>query len=561
MKTPKKINWIARDLGVRESELIPVGNYKAKIDPGILGRISSQKQDRAKYILISAMTPTPFGEGKTVTTIGLSMALNRLKRRSVSCLRQSSMGPLFGAKGSGSGGGESGVIPEDEINLHFTGDVHAVGVANNLIVSFLENTFFHGNHLGLDPASFQIRRCLDASDRSLRHIDYNLRRDKEKVAYKTGFDITAASEVMSILALSRDFEDMRRRLGDIVVAQREGSENDFIRVNDLQIQGMLAAVLRDAIKPNLVQTSEHTPCLIHAGPFANVSIGTSSVLADLIGLGLSDYVVTETGFGADCGAEKFFDIKCRYGGRVPDLCVLVCSLRAIKAQSGLFTIFPGEKIDSGLFAAHQEALEIGLVNLKKQIENIRIFGVSVVVCINVFPSDTAEELKIVSKRALEFGALDCCQSRAWASGSKGCLDLAQSVIKHARMPGPRERIHFLYSDQASLLDKIKAIATGIYGARDVDCPDSVRKTLEKFERQGFGRLPVCIAKTQFSLSHDESLKGAPTDFIFPLKEAKLAAGAGFVLAYSSTMQMMPGLPREPRGENIQVDDYGRVKGL
>lgn len=554
MPDTKEIKHIARFLGIRPRELELNGFYKAKVHLSILDRLKNRP--RSRYILVSAMTPTPLGEGKTVTTIGLSMALNKLGAKTAATLRQSSLGPLFGAKGMATGGGASQLVPADEINLHFTGDTHAVGSANNLLFTFLENSIFHGNRLGVDPHSIALRRCLDISDRSLRHIHYTLKSQGQSFEVKTGFEITAASEIMSILTLSRDLSDMRRRLSEMVVAR---TQDGCVTARDLKADGMVAAVLKEAIKPNLVSTSEGTPCFVHTGPFANVSVGSSSILADRMALGLCDYVVTESGFGADCGAEKFFDIKCRVSGLKPALCVLVCSVRGIKAQSGSFKITPGEKIDEGLFREDLLALEKGAANLKKQIENVLLFGIPVVVAINIFPTDTKKEIEWVKAKAVAFGACDACESRAFETGSKGALALARSVMKHSRDNGAGFR--FLYDANASLKEKLETVAKNIYGAGRVSYTPEAEEELDFYTRKGFARLPVCIAKTQFSLSGDEELKGAPKDFVFPVKDVRLASGAGFVLAHASTMQTMPGLPSSPRGEQVDVNEKGEVTGL
>ncbi len=555
--TPKliDISSVARSLGIRAAEIESNGRHKAKIDLKILERLKRRKDSR--YILISAITPTALGEGKTVTTIGLSMALNRLKYKSVCSLRQSSLGPLFGAKGGATGGGASQVLPQDEVNFHFTGDTHAVGTANNLLVSFLENSIFHANKLKIDPGSLTLKRCLDISDRSLRHIRYFLKVNNQKREIETGFEITAASEVMSLLTLSRDFSDMRSRLKAMSVART--AQKGLVKVKDLKADGMMAAVLKDAIKPNLVQTSENTPCFIHTGPFANVSIGSSSIVADRMALGLCDYVVTESGFGVDCGGEKFFDIKCRYSGFKPDACVLVCSLRGLKVQSRKFNIVPGKKIDAAIFKEDLEALLEGAANLKKQIQNVRIFGVQVIVCLNVFEKDTAKELEFIAAKAIEFGASDCVESTAWANGSRGAMELAASVVRHTR--GRGSDFKFLYEDALPLKEKIEIVAKQIYGASGVDYSAPASEGLDLFSGEGFARLPVCIAKTQFSLSHDESLKGAPSGFRLPIKDVRLCSGAGFILAHASTMQTMPGLPIEPRGERVDVKTTGEVTGL
>ncbi len=548
------IQRIARQLGVRPSELELHGRYKAKVDLAILDRLGSR---RGKYVLVTAMTPTPMGEGKTVTTIGLSMALNRRKRRAVATLRQASLGPLFGAKGVGTGGGACQIVPADDVNLHLTGDMLAVEVANNLLVSFVENTIFHNNPLDIEPSSILIRRCLDVGDRGLRRIQYTLKAKTGPVDIVTGFEITAASESMSILTLSRDFADMRRRLKGLVVARDRAGR--FVTAHDVKADGMMAAVLKDALKPNLVQTSEATPCLVHTGPFANVSVGTCSIVADRIGLGLCDFVVTESGFGVDCGGEKFFDIKCRYSGLAPDVCVLVASVRGLKAQSGKLRIVPGQPPDPALFREDLAALEEGTANLKRHIDNVRLFGVPIVVCVNVFPTDTKPEIERVLAKAKEFGAADAVVSTAWRDGAAGAMELADSVEKTAR--GAQARFKLLYEDSAGLRDKITCVAQKIYGAGPVDFSAKAEEDLRAYEAAGYGKLPVCIAKTQFSFTAEEHVKGAPSGFHFPVKDVRLAAGAGFVLAHASLSQTMPGLPAAPRGEVIDVDQDGRIVGM
>ena len=551
----KNISWVAKRLGVHSNELELYGCTKAKINLSILERLPQRRA--SKYILVSAITPTPSGEGKTVTTIALSMALNKLNLKSVCTLRQSSLGPLFGAKGGATGGGASSVLPSEEINLHFTGDTHAVAAANNLLVSFLENSIFHGNKLQILPESLAFKRCLDTSDRSLRHIQYFLRSDGQKLDFRTGFEITAASEIMSLLTLSWDFQDLRKRLKEIVVART--SSDGLVTAKDLKVDGAMAALLKDAIKPNLVQTSEQTPCFIHSGPFANISVGTSSILSDRIALGLCDYVVTESGFGADCGAEKFFDIKCRASSFKPDACVLVCSVRGLKAQSPKFYIQTGDKPGEPFLKEDSLVLEDGIANLKKQIENISFFGIPVFVCINRFATDTQKEMDYVKKKAFEFGASECQESTAWKDGSKGILPLARSLVKATKTR--ESRFQFLYEDRFSLREKIETIAKKIYGAKSVEYAPGVASDIDFYARKGFAHLPVCIAKTQFSLSHDEALKGAPDNFTLPIKDVRLFSGAGFVLAHASTMQTMPGLPAQPKGERVDVDSKGNVEGL
>lgn len=551
----KEITGVALALGIRSREVELHGRATAKINLSILDRLATRRP--GKYILVSAITPTPLGEGKTVTTIGLSMALNRLRVKAACTLRQASLGPLFGAKGTGTGGGASQILPQDDVNLHFTGDLHAISTANNLLVAFLENSIFHGNKHDIAPDSLSIKRCLDIGDRSLRHISYVLKSDGTKTDNRTGFEITAASEVMSLVTLSRDFDDMRERLRRMVVARNRSGV--YVTANTIKADGMMAVVLKDAIKPNLVQTCEGTPCFVHTGPFANISVGSSSIIADRIALGLCDYVVTESGFGVDCGGEKFFDIKCRYSGFTPDACVLVCSVRGIKAQSPRIAITPGVKIDPALFVENLDALAEGIVNLKKHIENVRLFGVPVVVAINLFPTDTQKEVAALQERAMAFGAADCVVSTAWKEGSRGALALAKSVLDVTKTQKPN--FQFLYDDRLPLKEKIETIATKIYGAGSVAFSSDARDSLRNFTAAGYAELPACIAKTQFSLSADEALKGAPQGYVFPVKDVQLASGAGFVLAHASLMQTMPGLPVEPRGERADVDSGGHVSGL
>ncbi|MFH0877821.1 MAG: formate--tetrahydrofolate ligase [Candidatus Omnitrophota bacterium] len=551
----KNISVVARALGVRAGELEACGPHKAKINLSILGRLKDQP--RSRYILVSAICPTALGEGKTVTTIGLSMALNRLKKKTACTLRQASCGPLFGAKGLATGGGMSSVEPAADTNLHFTGDMHAVGMANNILVALTENSVFHGNALKIDPRSISVRRCIDTSDRGLRSIRYQLKSGDQTLDMETGFDITAASEVMSILALCRDAQDLRRRLSHMVVARSLSGE--FIRAKDLKGDGLMAALLKDAVKPNLVQTSEGTPCLVHAGPFGNISIGSSSIIADRIALGLCDYVVTESGFGAESGAEKFFDIKCRYSTLSPDACVLVCSIRGLKAQSEKFPALSFNKINAALLREDPQALDQGIEHLKKQIENIAAFGVPVIVALNVFTTDTAGEIEFVKKKALDFGAVASVETTAWRNGSQGALQLAKAVCDHTN--SGKAKLKFLYNEQSSIREKIETIAKKIYGARSVEFSKPAEEVMSAAQGRGFGPLPVCIAKTQFSISHDEKLRGCPKDFVLPIREIRVAAGAGFILALACCISTMPGLPATPRGEKIDVDARGVVKGI
>ncbi|MFH1442282.1 MAG: formate--tetrahydrofolate ligase [Candidatus Omnitrophota bacterium] len=532
------IEKIASRLGINKKYLMPYGKYISKIDLNILRQVPGRK--KGKYVLVTAMTPTPLGEGKTVTTIGLSMALNKLGKVSCACLRQPSLGPVFGLKGGGAGGGNSVVLPMEDINLHFTGDFHAVGIAHNLASAFLDNSIFRGNKLDIDPSTVSWRRVIDVSDRSLRPM----------------FDITAASELMAILALSKDFDDLRNRISNIVLASR--LDGSALTMHDLKVDGSVALLLKDAIKPNLVQTIENTPCFVHTGPFGNIAHGSSSIIADKIALAFSEYVVTEAGFGADLGAEKFFDIKCRTSGFGADAVVLVCSVRAIKAHSGKFKVNLCRDVNQDIFKENIPVIEEGLCNLQKQIENARMFGVPVVVAINRFDSDTDKEIELVKAKAVEFGAVDCHVSEAWKYGSKGALDLAKSVVKACAL---KSKFKFLYPLDISIKEKIDIIAKSLYSAGKVEYSDTAEKKIEIYNKRGWAGLPICMAKTQLSLSVDHLLKGWPKDFVLPVRDVRASVGAGFLYALCADIRTMPGLPQCPAGENIDIDGEGNITGL
>jgi len=562
------IEKIAEKLKISEKHLILYGKYIAKIDLGILDKINSSTTLRidaersrtiknrrpGKYIVVTAITPTPLGEGKTVTTIGLSMALNRLGKLTSTCIRQPSLGPVFGIKGGAAGGGYSQVLPMEDFNLHFTGDVHAVGLAHNLAAAFLDNSLFKGNKLNINPDKIYWRRVLDVSDRALRNIKIGL--EGNGVPRDTGFDIAVASEVMAILALSSGLGDLRRRLGRIVLA--DTSDGKPITTETLKVSGSMTVLLKDAIKPNLIQTIENTPCFVHAGPFANIAHGNSSILADRVALACSDYVVTEAGFGADCGAEKFFDIKCRISRLRPDAAVVVCSVRALKAHSGKFKIVAGKPLDEGLTKENIPALELGICNLEKQIENVKIFGIPVVVAINRFGSDTDREIEFIKNKAREFGAYDCCVSEVFSKGSKGGLELGRSVIEAASLPN---KFKYLYPLDIPIKEKIAIIAAKIYGAKDVEYSSLSEDKIKLFTERGLDNLPICMAKTHLSLSHDQNLKGRPKDFILPIRDIRASCGAGFLYPLCGTMQTMPGLPSHPAGEKIDIDKKGNIIGL
>jgi len=551
---PKPITDIARKLKIDKKYLVAYGKYIAKIDLSILEKIKNRKQ--GKYILVTAITPTPLGEGKTVTTIGLSMALNRLGKFTSTCIRQPSLGPVFGIKGGAAGGGYSQVLPMEDFNLHFTGDVHAVGLAHNLAAAFLDNSLFKGNKLNINPEKIYWRRVMDVSDRSLRNIKIGLGTKDDGIPRESGFDITVASEIMAILALASDLADLRRRIGEIVLA--ESLEGRPITCEDLKVAGSMTVLLKEAIKPNLIQTLENTPCFVHAGPFANIAHGNNSIIEDRIALAFSDYVVTEAGFGADCGAEKFFDIKCRQSGLVPDAAVIVCSIRALKAHSGKFKVVAGKPLDEGLVKENIPAIEEGLCNLAKHIENVKSFGIPVVVAVNRFNYDTDKEIELVKKKALEFGAFACEMSEVWLKGSKGGLDLGKAVIKTSKLP---KNFNFLYPLNIPIKEKIKTIATKIYGAKDVEYLPLAEEKIKSYTEKGYDKLPICMAKTHLSLSHDQNLKGRPRDFILPVRDIRASIGAGFLYPLCGEMKTMPALPSHPVGEQIDIDEKGNIIGL
>lgn len=550
----RPITQIAQELGICEDELELHGKYKAKVDLSISQRIKGRHN--GKYIDVTAITPTPLGEGKTVTTIGLSLGLAKLGKKVSTCIRQPSLGPVFGIKGGAAGGGYSQVVPMEDFNLHLTGDVHAVGLAHNLCAAFLDNSLYHGNKLNIDPLAILWRRVVDVSDRSLRNITIGQGSAQDGIPRQTGFDITVASEIMAILALACDLKDLRQRLGRIVVAFTYAGKP--VTTEDLKVAGAMAVLLKDAIKPTLMQTTEHTPCFVHAGPFANIAHGNSSIIADRIALKLSDYVVTESGFGVDCGAEKAFNIKCRIGGLVPNAVVIVCSVRALKMHSGRFKVAAGKPLSADLLKEDIDAVKEGAVNLEKHIENIRLFGLPVVVAMNRFTSDTDKEIEAVRKIALAAGADNAVTSEVWAKGGEGGIDLALAVVKAANKPS-----HFklLYSLDESITQKIEKIAKCVYGAKNVEYSPEAVKKIELYTKLGYDKLPICMAKTHLSISHDPELKGRPSGFTIPIRDIRVAAGAGFLYPLCGSMRTMPGLPSEPAGTRIDLDENGNVVGL
>jgi formate--tetrahydrofolate ligase len=553
---PRPIIEVAQELGLRDDEIELYGPTKAKVSLEAIRRLEALNP-RGRYVVVTAITPTPLGEGKTTTTIGLTQGLNRIGKRAAVAIRQPSLGPVFGIKGGAAGGGYSQVIPMEDFNLHLTGDVHAIGAAHNLAAAFVDNHIHHGNALGIDPLNVLWPRVVDISDRALRKVVVGLGGRENGYPRETEFVITVASEVMAVLALASDLADLRARLGRMVLATtRDGRP---ITAEDLRVAGSMAVLLKDAIKPNLLQTLEGGPAFVHCGPFANIAHGNNSVLADRIALATNDIVCTEAGFGADMGAEKFFDIKCRASGLRPDAAVVVATIRALKMHGGVGRIVAGKPLDPALLAENVPAVTAGGANLAKQIENVRLFNVPVVVAINSFPTDTPAEVEAVRAVALAAGAQEAVVANHWAKGGEGAADLATAVWAAAEAGSPDFKL--LYADGASLTSKIESIATQVYGADGVDLSAAAAKQLAQYEELGFGNLPICMAKSQYSLSHDAALKGRPTGWRLPIREVRLSAGAGFVTPLAGEMRTMPGLPSRPGGENIDLDPEGEIVGL
>lgn len=545
---------LAEEIGLHADEVEPYGRYKAKVSLDVLERLADAPNGR--YVLVTAVTPTPLGEGKTLTTVGLGQALARIGHRAATCIRQPSLGPVFGIKGGAAGGGYSQVVPMEDLNLHLTGDAHAISAAHNLCAAFVDNALYHGTY-EIDAHSVTWRRVVDISDRALRQAVVGLGGRTNGVPRESGWDITAASELMAILALAEDLHDLRRRIGRAVVGTtRDGRP---VTAEDLKVAGSMTVLMRDAIKPNLMQNLEGGPVFIHAGPFANIAHGNNSVVADRVALKTADYVVTEAGFGADMGAEKFVNIKCRSAGLVPDCAVLVCTVRALKMHSGRFSVIPGSPLDPGLMREDVEAVEQGLPNLVKQVENVRAFGIPVVVAINRFPEDTDAEHEVIKKAAGEAGAAAAVVHELHARGGAGGEDLARAVVE-ACEDGPAG-LRFTYETDEPIDAKIEAIATKVYGADAVEFDLAAHRSVEILGRMGYSNLPVCMAKTHLSLSHDPGLKGRPTGWTLPVRDVRLSAGAGFVYALCGDIMTMPGLPSRPAGENIDIDSEGNVKGL
>ncbi|MCA3418485.1 MAG: formate--tetrahydrofolate ligase [Roseomonas sp.] len=544
--TLKPIAEIAQRAGIPADALEPYGKYKAKIGLDFI-RAQADRPDGA-LVLVTGINPTPAGEGKTTTTVGLGDALNALGTRTMICLREPSLGPCFGVKGGATGGGYAQVLPMEDINLHFTGDFHAITSANNLLAAMLDNHIYWGNELGLDARRISWRRAIDMNDRALRGINSSLGGVANGFPREDGFDITVASEVMAVFCLARDLPDLQQRLGRMVVGQtRDGRQ---ITAAELKADGAMAALLRDAFAPNLVQTIEGSPALVHGGPFANIAHGCNSVMATRLGLKLADVVVTEAGFGADLGAEKFLDIKCRLAGLNPSVCVIVATVRALKMHGGV------AKADLG--REDVAAVTRGISNLARHVENMGKFGLPVVVALNRFTSDTDAEIAAV-QAAIQAAGTEAILCTHWGDGAKGAAELARAV--QVRIAAKTARFAPLYPDAMPLADKIRTIAQQIYRARDIALPADVAKRLARFEELGFGHLPVCIAKTQYSFSADPTKLGAPVDHVLPVREVRLSAGAGFIVAVCGDIMTMPGLPRRPAAETIGLDGEGRIEGL
>ncbi|MFY9993237.1 MAG: formate--tetrahydrofolate ligase [Rhodoplanes sp.] len=538
---------IARErLGIAPENLEPFGHHKAKVSLEYIR--SLQNRPNGKLVLVSAMTPTTAGEGKTTTTVGLTDALNQLGKRAMLCLREPSLGPAFGMKGGAAGGGYAQVVPMEDINLHFTGDLHAITAAHNLLTALIDNHLYWGNELRLDGRRVVWRHVMDMNDRSLREIVCSLGGVGNGYPRETGFDITVASEVMAIFCLARDLADLKTRLGNIVAAYTR--EREPLHASDFKAHGAMAALLKEALAPNLVQSLEGTPAFVHGGPFANIAHGCNSVLATTTALKLCDYVVTEAGFGADLGGEKFLDIKCRKTGLAPDCVILVATIRALKMHGGIKK--------EGLKAENLKAVEAGLPNLRRHIENVRKFGLVPVVAINRFSADTPAEIQLVQDACARFG-VKAPVADHWADGGAGALDLARTVVE--TIEAGKGKLELLYPDEMPLIEKIRTVACEIYRAKDISVEKSVRDQFASYESMGYGHLPVCIAKTQYSFATNPDLKGAPTDHIVPIREVRLAAGAGFVVAICGDIMTMPGLPKTPAANVIDVGPEGKITGL
>ena len=543
----KPICEIAKDLGISADELELYGKYKAKLSDELCDRLEGEKD--GKLILVTAINPTPAGEGKTTTSVGLGQAMKKIGKSAVIALREPSMGPVMGIKGGAAGGGYAQVVPMEDINLHFTGDMHAITAANNLLSAAIDNHIHQGNELDIDARTITWKRCLDMNDRALRQVVVGLGGKVNGYPREDGFMITVASEIMAILCLAKDMDDLKRRIAAIVIGYN--TDGEPITAGDLKIAGAMGLLLRDAIKPNLVQTLENTPCLMHGGPFANIAHGCNSIRATKLGLKLADYCVTEAGFGSDLGAEKFFDIKCRIGGLKPSCVVLVATVRALKYNGGV--------PKAELAKENTDALKDGIVNLGKHIENMQKYGLSVIVAINRFMTDTDEELKIIEQYCRDMG-VDFSMCEVFAKGGDGGVELAEKVVEVSERGG---EMNFapIYDEKASIDEKINTIAKEIYGADGVVYTPKAKKAIARLEKQGFDKLPICMAKTQYSLSDDPSLLGRPSGFEITVREVMVSAGAGFVVALPGDVMTMPGLPKVPAANNMDIDKDGKIVGL
>lgn len=544
---------VARACGLSEDDLELYGRFKAKVHLDVYERLAARPNGR--YIDVTAISPTPLGEGKTTTTIGLSQALQHIGRSVFTCIRQPSMGPTFGIKGGAAGGGYSQVVPMEDFNLHLTGDIHAVAAANNLLCAAIDSHLFHGNELDIDPSTIMPRRVVDINDRALRNVSIGQGRPEDGIPRESGFDIAVASEVMAILALASDPADLRQRLGLMLVALNHSG--DIVSAEDIKVAGAMAVLLKDALLPTLMQTLEGSPVFVHCGPFANIAHGNSSIVADRIALKLADYVVTESGFGADMGMEKFMNIKCRISGLQPNCVVMVATVRALKMHAGVARVVAGKPLPPELTTENLEALEKGCANLVRQIANARRFGVPVVVAVNAFPTDTPAEHELIRTLSLAAGAVDAVVSDVWARGGPGGEALAHAVVAACEMP---QDFRFLYPLNAPIRTKIETIAREIYGADGVDFTPLAEERIAQFERLGLADLPICMAKTHLSLSHDPALLGAPRGFRIPVRDLRASRGAGFLYPLCGDMRTMPGLGKHPAFEQVDLVD-GRVVGL
>lgn len=546
------ITQVADAAGIPEDQLEPYGKHVAKV---LVDDSTGSARRNAKYIVVTAVTPTPLGEGKTATSVSLAQGMAQTGRDACLTLRQPSMGPTFGIKGGAAGGGYSQIVPMEKLNLHLTGDFHAVTSAHNMLAAILDNHLHFGNELDIDERSITWRRVVDVNDRSLRNIVVGLGERADGVTRQSGFDITSASELMVLLSLAKNFDDLRDRLARVVVAMTRSG--DPVTARDLKADGALSVILADAIHPNLMQTLEHVPALIHTGPFGNIATGNSSVVADYVALDHSDYVITEAGFGSDMGAERFVNVKCRVSGLRPDAAVLVVTVRALKSHSGRYRIVPGAALPEGILEESPEDVMAGAANLKKHVEIVKSFGISPVVAINAFPTDFASEHQAIRDVAEELG-VEVAVHRGVAEGGAGAVELAEAVARACEDPG---ELRFTYQDEDPLATKLEKVATEVYGAEGIDLSASAARQLDRYEQLGYGTLPVVIAKTHLSISADPEARGVPTGWRLPIREVRLAAGAGYVYAICGTMRTMPGLSRHPAAERIGFDESGSIRGL